>query len=135
VRFERVPVVNGKARTTGEDGVEGPGVETGPLRAAMPSMEAVTKLVRVGRRLAVYGYREAPTKGASKAQASQQLATAHIVNPGSYTVPQVANHPMAGGSGLAHGRSLCGIRVVTNGFASDFTPPEWELCPACKERI
>lgn len=136
VKFERFPVVNGKTRTIrSEPGVEGPAVEDGPLRAAVPSMKAVTRLVRVGMRIAVYGYRECPTAGVTPEQADRQLRTAHVVNPGSWTAPQVPNHPMAGLSGLAHGVALCGIPVVTNGYASDFTPPEWEFCPACRERV
>lgn len=123
--------MNGRAAILGQPGVEGAGVEDGPQRPAYPAMRTVTRLRRVGGRLAVYGYREAPTKGATRAQASKQLARAHIVNPGSYTVPQIPNHPMAGESGLAHARALCGAPVVTNGYASDFTPPELELCPVC----
>lgn len=115
----------------GEPGIEGPGVEDGPLRPATPAMRSVTRLRRVGGKLAVYGYREAPSPGATPEQAERQLARAHIVNPGTYTVPQVPNHPMAGESGLAHARALCGVPVVTNGYASDFTPPELELCPVC----
>lgn len=131
MRFAPVPVVAGRAAILKEPGIEPAGVEDGPLRPANPSMKAVTRLRKVGGQLAVYGYREAPTPGASKAQANRQLARAHIVNPGTYTVPQVPNHPMAGESGLAHATALCGTPVVTNGYASDFTPPELELCPVC----
>jgi len=120
-----------RAALLGQPGVEGPGVEDGPLRAAYPAMKPVTRLRKVGGKLAVYGYREAPTRGATRKQADAQLRRAHIVNPGSFTVPQVPNHPMAGESGLAHATALCGAPVVTNGYASDFTPPELELCPVC----
>ena len=124
-------LLGGRGAVAAEPGVEGPGVEDGPLRPANPGMRQVTRLRKVGGRLAVYGYREVPTPGATKEQAERQLARAHIVNPGTYTVPQIPNHPMAGDSGLAHATSLCGIPVVTNGYAADFTPPELELCPVC----
>lgn len=121
----------GRVAILKQPGVEGAAVEDGPLRPANQGMRKVTQLRRIGGKLAVYGYREAPTPGATRAQANRQLKTAHIVNPGSFTVPQIPNHPMAGNSGLSHGRALCGIPVVTNGYASDFTPPEWVLCPVC----
>jgi hypothetical protein len=126
---ELVPV--GRRAVLAQPGVEGPSVEDGTLKAAYPAMKAVTRLRRVGLRLAVYGYRECPTSGATPKQAERQLAHAHIVNPGSYTVPQIPNHPLAGDSGLAHATALCGIPIVTNGYASDFTPGELELCPVC----
>ncbi len=53
----------------------------------------------------------------------------HIVKPGSYTVPQVG-----GAENLAHGTALCGRWVATNGYSSDFRPPDGSLCPACRER-
>lgn len=124
-----VPV--GRAAVIEQSGVEASAVTDGPLRPANAAMRPVTRLRKVGGQLAVYGYREAPSPRATKEQAEKQLARAHIVNPGTYTVPQVPNHPMAGESGLAHARALCGVPVVTNGYASDFTPPELELCPVC----
>lgn len=130
--FARVPVIDGRARRA-EPGVEGAAVEDGTLRPAYPAMKAVTQLRMVGGRVAVYGYRETPSPHATPKQAERQLRVAHIVNPGSYTVPHVL-HPglMAeGADGLAHGRALCGLPVVTNGYASDHTPPELELCPVC----
>ena len=130
--FAPVPVVNGRARLTGEPGIERmPAIEDGPLRPAYEALRVVTRLRRVGGKLAVYGYRECPTAGATPDQASRQLARAHIANPGTFVVPQVPNHPMMGGAGLAHATALCGAPVVTNGLASDFTPPELELCPVC----
>lgn len=134
MKFGRTPVVSGKAARLLEPGVMGAGIEYAEHTPAYPEMRKVTKLRKVGGRLAVYGYREAPTPGATPAQAARQLKWAHIVNPGSFSVPQVANHPMSGESGLTHATSLCGIPVVTNGYASDFTPAELELCPLCAER-
>lgn len=124
-----VPV--GRAAVIEQPGVEASAVTDGPLRPANAAMRPVTRLRKVGGQLAVYGYREAPSPRATKEQAEKQLARAHIVNPGTYTVPQVPNHPMAGESGLAHARSLCGLPIVTNGYAADFTPPELVLCPVC----
>lgn len=132
MNFSAVPVIDGKARRT-ETGVEGAAVEDGPLRPAYEGLRSITRLRKVGGKIAVYGYRAAPSPHATKAQADRQLATAHIVNPGSYAVPQVL-HPglMAEGSdGLAHATALCGIAVMTNGYASDHTPPELTLCPVC----
>jgi hypothetical protein len=124
-----VPV--GRSAVLEQAGAEAGAVVDGPLRPANAAMRPVTRLRKVGGRLAVYGYREAPSPGATPEQAEKQLARAHIVNPGSYAVPQVPNHPLAGESGLAHARSLCGIPIVTNGYAADFTPPDLELCPVC----
>jgi hypothetical protein len=74
------------------------------------------KLATVGFKLAVLGVDEPPT------------AWWHILRPGSFNVPQV------GDKGVSHGRSLCGRIVLTNGYASDFTP-DTDLCPACREQL
>lgn len=111
-----------------EPGVEiAHAVEDGPLRAAYPAMRQVSRLHRVGMRLAVYGVVESGTDA--------ELKLWHVMNPGTWMVPQVAAHPGYGNWGLAHGRTLCGIVAVTNGHASDHTPPEAALCPRCAERL
>ena len=110
-----------RAPILGEHGVEGHVEEV--MRAAYPAMRQVTRLHRVGLRLAVYGVVETGT--------SVELALWHVVSPGTYTVPQVAAHAGFGEWGLSHAKALCGLPVVTNGHAADHTPPEVSLCPVC----
>lgn len=86
----------------------------------------VTKLLKVGRKLAVLGIATDP------AGAVWDSTKWHIMNPGSYSVPQIGgvhNH------GLSVGRTLCGFFAWTNGYASDHRPPEGALCQACAERV
>jgi len=118
-----------------EEGVEGFGATSQILRPANDAMRAVTRLHRVDGRLAVYGVMEAPTAGATPAQADRQLSFWHVVKPGTYVVPQIAAHAGFGSWGLSHARALCGRAIVTNGHAADHTPPERDLCPACSERL
>lgn len=73
------------------------------------------KLATVGFKLAVLGVTEPPTDWW------------HILRPGSFNVPQL-------GTEFAHGRALCGRAVITNGYASDFTPDS-DLCPACRGQL
>ena len=114
-----------------------PGVQRGLVtEKKVPLNEAARSLLqlrKVGRKLAVYGWidQSGLRPEWSAARKSAELARAHIVNPGSYSVPQVANHEFSGQSGLSYGRSLCGIRVATNGYCNDYTPPELSLCPVC----
>jgi hypothetical protein len=112
-----------------------PGVERGLVtEKKVPANEAARSLLRlrrIGRKLAVYGWIDSVNPKWSAARQQRELARAHIVNPGSYSVPQVPNHDLSGDSGLSYGRSLCGIRVATNGYCNDFTPPELSLCPVC----
>ena len=114
-----------------------PGVQRGLVaEKKIPVNEAVrsiTQLRKVGRKLAVYGWidQSGIRPEWSDARKSRELARAHIVNPGTYNVPQVPNHGLSGDSGLSYGRALCGIRVATNGYCNDFTPPELSLCPVC----
>lgn len=94
------------------------------LTAANPAAQQITKLLRVGRRLAVLGVEVNMEEGA----AAPSMRHWHVVNPGSYNVPQL-------GTRLSIGRSMCGRRVATNGYASDHRPPDGSLCPACEERV
>jgi hypothetical protein len=100
----------------------GTGVRQGLAVRALPGAENIVKLMQVGRRLAVLGVAE-PIAGVPQAD----LEWWHVMNPGSYSIPSL-------GEKLSHGRALCGRIVVTNGYASDFTPPDGSLCPACAER-
>jgi hypothetical protein len=76
------------------------------------------QLITVGRKLAVLGV-----------DPNAPLGAWHIVQPGSYAVPQV------GDAGKTIGRSLCNTHVITNGYAADFVPPIGSMCPACGERL
>jgi hypothetical protein len=76
------------------------------------------QLITVGRKLAVLGV-----------DIDNPLGAWHIVQPGSYTVPQV------GDAGKTIGRSLCNMHVVTNGYAADFKPAVGSMCPKCGERL
>jgi len=80
------------------------------------------KLLEVGRRLAVLGC-EVPTP-----TRPTTFRWWHVVQPGSYSIPQV-------GDTLTYGKSVCGKVVATNGYAADYRPPEGELCPKCSERL
>jgi len=76
------------------------------------------KLIEVGRRLAVLGV-----------DFDQPLGPWHIMQPGTYNVPQV------GDAGKTVGTTLCRRYAITNGYAADFAPQHQELCPACRERL
>jgi hypothetical protein len=88
----------------------------------MTDVAPVTKLIRQGGRLAVLGCLE-PTPEHPNA-----YRWWHVVQPGSYTIPQV-------GDKVTYGTSLCGRFVVTNGYAADWRPAEGQLCPKCSERL
>ncbi len=81
----------------------------------------LTRLTKVGFKLAVLGVLDAATT-------AEQARWWHIVRPGSYAAPDLATR-------MTYGKSVCGRRVVTNGYAADFTPPEKAYCPACKEQV
>lgn len=84
-----------------------------------------TKLLRVGRRLAVLGV--ACDRGGQVRDTKRW----HIMNPGTWNVPQLGG---AGNAGLTVGRTLCGKDAYSNGYAADHRPPDGALCPACSER-
>ena len=87
---------------------------------------SVTKLIRVGGRLAVLGIATDPTGQVHDARKW------HVMNPGSYSVPQLGG---VGNAGLTVGRTMCGFFAWTNGYAADHRPPEGVLCQACAERV
>lgn len=90
---------------------------------ALPGARNITKLMMVGRKMAVLGV-ETPDKDPTIRP--NRMEWWHIVKPGSYSLPQV-------GDKLTYGTALCGKYVATNGYASDFTPPEGSICPRCFE--
>lgn len=54
----------------------------------------------------------------------------HIARRGSWS-PPTGNT----GTDLVVGRSQCGEWISMNGYCSDFMPPAWSICPACRERL
>lgn len=93
-----------------------------PQRAAR---QRLTKLLRVGGKLAVLGVEDGP----------KAMGWWHVARPGSYGAPQGLSGTECQGDDLVYGRSLCGRTIVTNGYASDFKPPDGALCPGCRERL
>jgi hypothetical protein len=60
----------------------------------------------------------------------------HICRPGTWDPPK-GNGGGIGpeGGDLVYAKALCGIYVVSNGYAADHRPPVGLLCPACFERL
>lgn len=85
----------------------------------------MTKLIRVGGKLAVLGV----------ALDSTAMTMWHVARPGTYGSPQGISGTECQGDDLVHGKALCGKLIVTNGYASDFRPPDGALCPGCAERL
>ena len=76
------------------------------------------KLLRQGLKLEVLGLAEHGDKR------FWHVARAGSVGSVDYTYAS----PQAGAT------SLCGIFIITNGYAADFAPPDGALCPRCAER-
>jgi hypothetical protein len=85
---------------------------------------AITKMLRVGGRLAVLGI--------ANLNGEPDISRWHVMQPGTWTAPQIGG---AGNAGLTVGRTLCGRHAQTNGYAQDYRPPDGALCPACSERL
>jgi hypothetical protein len=89
--------------------------------------QQLTKLIRVGGKLAVLGVEDSPTSA---------MGWWHVARPGSHGAPQGNSwEPDQDGANLVHGKSLCGRTIVTNGYAADWRPPDGVLCPGCREQI
>jgi hypothetical protein len=94
--------------------------------AATYAAKQLTNLIRVGGKLAVLGVEEG----------ARARGWWHVLRPGSFTPPQgLSGAPDQEGRNLCHGRALCGLIVVSNGYSSDWKPPVGQLCPACAEQI
>lgn len=97
-----------------------------PDTAERYARKKLTKLIRVGGRLAVLGVEDNPQTAMDKW---------HVVRPGTFNAPQGLSGTACEGDDLTYGKSVCGLRVVTNGYASDFRPPDGALCPGCAEQL
>jgi hypothetical protein len=86
----------------------------------------LTKLLRVGGRLAVLGVEDG----------LRSMGRWHVARPGTWSVPQgLSGRSDQEGNDLTYARALCGRRVVTNGYAADWRPPDGQLCPGCREQL
>lgn len=85
----------------------------------------LTKLIRVGGKLAVLGVEDGPLS----------MTWWHVARPGSYAAPQGISGTECQGDDLVYGKALCGRTIVTNGYAADFAPPDGLLCPGCREQL
>lgn len=86
----------------------------------------LTKLIRVGGKLAVLGVEDSPHAAMDKW---------HICRPGTWNAPQGLSGTQCEGDDLVHAKALCGRVVVTNSYAADFHPPDGALCPGCFEQL
>jgi hypothetical protein len=78
----------------------------------------LAQLIRVGGKLAVLGVEDG----------RRAMGWWHVVRPGSAGPPDSV-------TGLTYGKALCKRTVVSNGYASDWRPPQGTLCPACAEQV
>ncbi len=85
----------------------------------------LTKLLRIGGRLAVLGVEDG----------LRAMGWWHVARPGTWSPPAGSAGTEPEGAGLTYAKSLCGRYVVTNGQPADWNPPDGTLCPACAERI
>jgi hypothetical protein len=88
--------------------------------------QQLTNLIRVGGKLAVLGVEFG----------QRAMGWWHVARPGSWAAPQ-GNSGAGGqdGADLTYARALCGLSIVSNGYAADWRPPRGQLCPACREQI
>lgn len=97
-----------------------------PDTAERHARTQLTKLIRVGGKLAVLGVEDG----------RRAMGWWHVVRPGSHGAPQGNSWgPDQEGTNLVYGKALCGATVVTNGYAADWRPPDGVLCPACREQL
>lgn len=99
---------------------------TKPDTAENHARKRLTKLIRVGGKLGVLGVEDGPLA----------MQWWHVCRPGTWNTPQgLSGQTDQQGADLAYAKALCGKRVVTNSYASDFRPPDGSLCPACREQL
>ena len=85
----------------------------------------LTKLIRVGGRLAVLGVEDG----------RRAMGWWHVARPGTWDPPAGSSGTEPEGAGLAYAKALCGRFIVTNGYAADWRPLAGTLCPACAEQL
>ena len=86
----------------------------------------LTKLLRVGGKLAVLGVEDG----------LRSMGAWHVARPGTWSAPQgLSGQPDQQGDDLTYAVALCQRRIVTNGYAADWRPPDGMLCPACREQL
>jgi hypothetical protein len=87
----------------------------------------LTQLIRVGGKLAVLGVEDKPAAA---------MGYWHVARPGTWSTPQgLSGQTDQQGDDLTYAKALCGLRIVSNGYAADFRPPIGQLCPACAEQL
>lgn len=92
-----------------------------PTEAANREAVPVTKLIRMGGKLALLGVLAGPADNTT-------MRWWHVARHGTVGARDAL-------TGLAYATSLCRRNIVTNGYCSDFTPPTGSLCPACHEQL
>lgn len=103
---------------------EGSNAEARVTTGLSPNPEAtrrITKLIRVGGKLATLGVLHG-------AVTENQSKWWHIARPGTIGHPDPLTR-------MTYATSLCRRNIATNGYASDFTPADGVLCPACREQL
>jgi hypothetical protein len=96
-----------------------------PDTAQRAERRRLTKLLRVGGKLAVLGVEDG----------RRAMGWWHVARPGTWGAPQGLSGTQCEGDDLTHAKALCGLTVVTNGYAVDWRPPDGTLCPACREQM
>jgi len=96
-----------------------------PDTAQRQARTNLTKLIRVGGKLAVLGVEDG----------LRAMGRWHVARPGTWSAPQGLSGTPCQGDDLTYGKALCGRRIVTNGYAADWRPPDGLLCPACGEQL
>ena len=97
--------------------------ETADLRPteAHPRARSLVKLIRVGGKLATLGVLHG-------AVTAEQAKWWHVARPGTVGHPDPLTR-------MTFATALCRRNIVTNGYASDFAPPDGTMCPACKAQL
>ena len=96
-----------------------------PDTAERHARKKLTKLLRVGGKLAVLGVEDGP----------KAMGKWHVARPGTWNQPQGLSGTECEGDDLSYATALCSRRIVVNGFCADFCPPDGLLCPGCHEQL